>query len=59
MSVKYFVDTNILVYARDSAEPEKQPIAKQWLTHLWQQESGRINTQAMNEYYVTVTKNSN
>ncbi len=56
MSVKYFVDTNILVYARDSTESEKQPIAKQWLTYLWQQESGRISTQVMNEYYVTVTQ---
>jgi len=56
MSVNYFVDTNILVYARDSTEPEKQPIAKQWITHLWQQESGRISTQVMNEYYVTVTQ---
>ncbi len=56
MSFKYFVDTNILVYARDNTEPEKQPIAKQWLTHLWQQESGRISTQVMNEYYVTVTQ---
>ena len=56
MSVNYFVDTNILVYARDSNESEKQPIAKQWLTHLWQQESGRISAQVLNEYYVTVTQ---
>jgi predicted nucleic acid-binding protein len=56
MSVNYFVDTNILVYARDSSEPEKQPIAKQWLTHLWQQESGRISAQVLNKYYMTVTQ---
>ena len=56
MSVNYFVDTNILVYARDSSESEKQPTAKQWLTHLWQQESGRISAQVLNEYYVTVTQ---
>ncbi len=56
MSGKCFVDTNILVYSRDSTEPAKQRMAKQWLTHLWQQEAGRINTQVMNEYYVTVTQ---
>ncbi|OQK16430.1 twitching motility protein PilT [Methyloprofundus sedimenti] len=56
MSVKYFVDTHILVYARDSTEPEKQPIAKQWLAHLWEQECGRISAQVLNEYYVTVTQ---
>jgi len=56
MSVNCFVDTNILVYSRDSSEPEKQIKAKQWLTELWKQESGRISTQVMNEYYVTVTQ---
>jgi len=56
MSARYFVDTNILVYARDSSEPEKQPEAKQLMAYLWENESGRISTQVMNEYYVTVTQ---
>lgn len=56
MGVNCFVDTNILVYSRDSSESEKQLKAKAWLTVLWQQESGRISTQVMNEYYVTVTQ---
>ena len=56
MSANCFVDTNILVYARDSSEPEKQVLAEQWLTQLWQHELGRISTQVMNEYYVTVTQ---
>ncbi len=56
MSAKCFIDTNILVYARDSTEPEKQPEAKQWLTYLWANESGRISAQVMNEYYVIVTQ---
>ncbi len=56
MSVNCFVDTNILVYTRDSSEPEKQPVAKQWLAHLWERECGRISAQILNEYYVTVTQ---
>ncbi len=56
MSVNCFVDTNILVYARDSSETEKQVKAQQCLTQLWQQETGRISAQVMNEYYVTVTQ---
>ncbi len=56
MGAKCFVDTNIFVYSRDSSETEKQKKAKQWLTYLWQQESGRISVQVMNEYYVTVTQ---
>lgn len=56
MSANCFVDTNILVYERDSGEPEKQVLAEQWLTQLWQHELGRISAQVMNEYYVTVTQ---
>ncbi len=56
VNVNCFVDTNILVYSRDASEPEKQVKATQWLTQLWQQETGRISAQVMNEYYVTVTQ---
>jgi len=56
MSVNFFVDTNILVYSRDSSEKEKQPKATQWLKSLWENECGKISTQVINEYYVTVTQ---
>ncbi len=56
MNAKYFVDTNILIYARDSSESEKQSAAAQWMTNLWETGSGRISAQVMNEYYVTVTQ---
>ncbi len=56
MSAKCFVDTNVLVYMRDSTETEKQPKAEKWLAQLWANENGRISTQILNEYYVTVTQ---
>lgn len=56
MSVKVFVDTNILVYARDSSEHEKQLIAKQWIACLWKNRIGRISYQSCNEYYVVTTQ---
>ena len=56
MRANCFVDTNILVYARDNSEPEKQSGAEQWLGFLWARELGRISAQVMNEYYVTVTQ---
>ena len=56
MSAKCFVDTNILVSRRDSTEAIKQPKAEQWLMQLWANKSGRISTQVLNEYYVTVTQ---
>jgi predicted nucleic acid-binding protein len=51
-----FVDTNVLVYARDSSEPEKQPAALEWIDRLWATRLGRISIQVLNEYYVTVTR---
>jgi predicted nucleic acid-binding protein len=56
MSGAVFVDTNILVYARDASEPTKQGIATNWLERLWRAQSGRTSMQVLNEYYVTVTR---
>jgi predicted nucleic acid-binding protein len=51
-----FVDTNILVYARDLSEPVKQPLASQWLDKLWREQLGRTSTQVLSEYYVVTTQ---
>ena len=51
-----FVDTNVLVYARDSFEADKQSLAATWMEHLWLTRTGRTSVQVLNEYYVTVTR---
>ena len=51
-----FVDTNVLVSARDASEPEKQQQAQAWMNHLWATRTGRTSVQVLNEYYVTVTR---
>lgn len=51
-----FVDTNVLVYARDSSAGKKQPRANSWIQHLWMTAEGRVSVQVLQEYYVTVTK---
>ncbi|WP_423919845.1 PIN domain-containing protein [Candidatus Poriferisodalis sp.] len=51
-----FVDTNVLVYARDASEPDKQALARVWMSALWASREGRLSTQVLNEYYVTVTR---
>ena len=51
-----FVDTNVLVYARDLSEPEKQPLAAAWMKRLWEERSGRLSAQVLGEFYVTVTR---
>lgn len=56
MSDVVFVDTNVLVYARDASESVKQPIAAGWMQRLWQERSGRLSVQVLQEYYVVATQ---
>jgi predicted nucleic acid-binding protein len=56
MTATIFVDTNVLVYARDAGEPTKQAIAAQWLRELWIEQRGRTSIQVLTEYYTTVTR---
>ncbi len=51
-----FVDTNVLVYARDASEPEKQPQAAAWIDHLWRTRTARLSFQVLQEYYATTTR---
>ena len=56
MSDKVFVDTNVLLYARDARQPAKQPVAWRWLETLWRQRRGCLSFQVLQEYYVNVTQ---
>lgn len=56
MTAKVFVDTNILVYARDASEKEKQVVAKDWIAYLWKTRTGRLSYQSCNEFYVVTTQ---
>jgi predicted nucleic acid-binding protein len=51
-----FVDTNVLVYARDLDEPSKSVRAAAWMEALWRCRRGRVSYQVLNEYYATVTQ---
>ena len=51
-----FVDTNILVYAHDASETEKQPVARALLEELWADRSGVVSTQVLQEFYVVATR---
>jgi predicted nucleic acid-binding protein len=56
MSARVFVDTNVLVYARDRTDEEKNRVALAWLSALWDARAGRLSWQVLQEYYVTVTR---
>ncbi|MCL6642818.1 MAG: PIN domain-containing protein [Candidatus Bipolaricaulota bacterium] len=56
MNDKYFVDTNILVYAYNADEKEKHAQAAALLQELWDRKTGVLSLQVLQEFYVTVTQ---
>ncbi|SKA84856.1 Predicted nucleic acid-binding protein, contains PIN domain [Thiothrix eikelboomii] len=56
MSVKAFFDTNILVYAFDQAQPDKQIIAKRLIREFGSDGQLVLSTQVLQELYVTLSK---
>lgn len=56
MTAPVFVDTNVLVYARDADDAAKQTRAAAWLEILWREQVGRTSMQVLSEYYVTLTR---
>jgi len=53
---KQFVDTNIFLYAYDTAAPEKGSKARQLISALWNSRQGVVSMQVLQELYVNMTK---
>lgn len=51
-----FVDTNILIYAHDQAAGQKRERAARALERLWDEQTGRVSVQVLQEFYVTITQ---
>ena len=56
MSDRYFVDTNILMYAHDIAAGEKHRRAKALVEKLWETRSGVVSTQVLQELAVNLRR---
>ena len=56
MNGSVFLDTNILVYANDAAEPGKQQRARTLVKEVLHAETGVISVQVLSEFWVTVTR---
>jgi predicted nucleic acid-binding protein len=56
MSDRYFVDTNILMYAHDTAAGDKHARAKALVEELWQNRSGVVSTQVLQELVVNLRR---
>ena len=57
-TVKTFVDTNILVYAYDRGAGDKHVMARTAIGRLWEEGSGALSTQVLQEFYVNVRRKS-
>ena len=51
-----FVDTNVLLYAQDPRDVNKQERAEQWLAWCWQHRRARLSTQVLNELYANLRR---
>lgn len=51
-----FVDTNVLIYAHDKSAGPKHARAKALLAELWEDRTGCVSVQVLQEFYVNVTQ---
>src|SRR5277367_4465908 len=58
MNGKYFVDTNILVYAHDRSAGTKYQLARDLLERLWLEKQGVLSTQVLQEFCAAVLRKS-
>jgi predicted nucleic acid-binding protein len=56
MSDKYFVDTNILMYAHDTSAGAKHDCARAVVEELWRDRSGVVSTQVLQELSVNLRR---
>ena len=56
MSGRVFLDSNVLIYAHDLDAGPKRDIAARVLEGVWEDGTGVISTQVLQEFYVNVTR---
>lgn len=56
MTGRYFLDTNILVYAHDKTDPQRRKRAQKIIFDGIRNDNLVLSTQVLSEFYVTVTQ---
>src|SRR5215472_8203060 len=56
MSARYFVDTNILMYAHDASTGAKHERARALVEELWRDRAGIVSTQVLQELAVNLRR---
>ena len=59
MSGKFFIDTNVLVYAHDRTSGIKYQKARSLAQELWEGENAVISTQVLQELYAALRRRAN
>jgi predicted nucleic acid-binding protein len=57
MTDRIFVDTDVLIYGRDTKQGDKRVIAQEWVRSLGARGAARINMQVLNELTRWILKN--
>ena len=57
MTERVFIDTNVLIYGRDTKQAEKRAIAQDWILCLTARDGACINLQVLNELTRWLLKN--
>jgi predicted nucleic acid-binding protein len=53
---KIFLDTNVIIYAYDVSAGVKREKAQKILLDLWESGQGLLNTQVLQEFFISVTR---
>jgi predicted nucleic acid-binding protein len=56
MSAPAFVDTNVLLYADDRADPRKRERAQELIREVVRDRNGRLSLQVLQEYFSAATR---
>jgi predicted nucleic acid-binding protein len=56
MTAMVFVDTNVLLYQIDEADPKKNKLPRNWRDWLWVTGRGHLSFQVLQEFYFNVSR---
>ena len=56
MSDRFFLDTNLLIYAVDASDPQKQAVSLKWLATAHETGEGMVSYQVVQEWFNTVLR---
>ncbi len=53
---RYFIDSNVLIYAYNEAEPQKKPVASELIASLLENRNAVVSVQVLGEFFRVVTR---